>query len=126
MSREKPLILVVDDEQDIVELVKYRLEQAGYDVATASDGKQGLKLAREMAPDLAVLDVMMPQLDGYEVTEKIRSDKKISAMPVILLTARVQEQDVQRGFDAGADDYIKKPFSPKELRSRVQAVLGRR
>jgi DNA-binding response OmpR family regulator len=122
----KPLVLVADDDRDILELVAFRLERAGYDVVTADDGAEALSVAEERAPDLAVLDVMMPRLDGYEVTRRLRDRGETERIPVILLTARVQEADVQRGFDAGADDYLKKPFSPQELRARVQAVLGRR
>lgn len=125
-GRERPLILVADDDSDILELVSFRLERAGYDVVKAGDGAKALELASDLQPDLAVLDVMMPKLTGYDVTEKIREDEATSRMPVILLTARVQEADVTRGFEAGADDYLKKPFSPQELRSRVQAILGRR
>jgi len=122
----KPLVLVADDDRDILELVAFRLERAGYDVVTADDGAQALAAADKRAPDLAVLDVMMPRLDGYEVTRRLRGRTDTERIPVILLTARVQEADIQRGFDAGADDYLKKPFSPQELRARVQAVLGRR
>lgn len=125
-ERDKPLVLIADDDADILGLVEFRLGAAGYEVARAEDGREALRLARELVPDLAVLDVMMPFLDGYEVTEQMRKDDAMEGIPVILLTARVQEADVQRGFDAGADDYVKKPFSPQELRSRVQAVLGRR
>jgi DNA-binding response OmpR family regulator len=124
-QRDKPLVLIADDDADILGLVEFRLGAAGYEVARAEDGREALRLVRELEPDLAVLDVMMPFLDGYEVTEQMRQDDAMKGIPVILLTARVQEADVQRGFDAGADDYVKKPFSPQELRSRVQAVLGR-
>jgi DNA-binding response OmpR family regulator len=122
----RPVILVADDDVDILSLVAFRLERAGYDVVPAGDGEEALRLAVERTPDLAVLDVMMPKLDGYEVTARLRSHEATRRMPVILLTARVQESDVARGFEAGADDYIKKPFSPQELRARVQAILGRR
>ncbi|MDX6633057.1 MAG: hypothetical protein QOG09_722 [Solirubrobacterales bacterium] len=125
-GRQRPLVLVADDEEDILALVSFRLEEAGYDVAQAEDGDAALRLARELRPDLAVIDVMMPRKDGYEVTEDMRAGEDTKDVPVILLTARVQESDVKRGFEAGADDYIKKPFSPDELRSRVQAVLGNR
>jgi DNA-binding response OmpR family regulator len=124
-GRQRPLVLVADDEEDILALVSFRLEEAGYEVAQAEDGDAALRLARELKPDLAVIDVMMPRKDGYEVTEDMRAGDDTKDVPVILLTARVQESDVKRGFEAGADDYIKKPFSPDELRSRVQAVLGR-
>ena len=111
----RPLILVADDDPDILALVSFRLERAGYDIVAATNGE-----------DLAILDVMMPRLDGYEATRRLREQEDTSHIPVILLTARVQEGDVARGFDAGADDYVKKPFSPQELGARVQAVLGRR
>jgi DNA-binding response OmpR family regulator len=121
-----PLVLVADDDADILALVKFRLERAGYAVLAASDGEEALQLATEQSPDLAVLDVMMPKLDGYEVTSRLRQREETRDVPVILLTARVQEADVARGFEAGADDYVKKPFSPQELGARVQAILGRR
>ena len=122
---DTPVVLVADDDEDILALVSYRLTRAGYEVLTASDGEQALERAREHAPSLAVLDVMMPGLDGYEVTQRLRADPATAAIPVILLTARVQDADVARGFDAGADDYVKKPFSPQELRARVESVLSR-
>jgi DNA-binding response OmpR family regulator len=126
MTDESRTVLVADDDGDVLALVARRLERSGYRVLTAQDGEEALRLAQENLPDLAVLDVMMPKLTGYEVTQRLRQDPATERMPVILLTARVQEADVNRGFTAGADDYIKKPFSPQELRSRVQAVLGRR
>jgi DNA-binding response OmpR family regulator len=119
------LVLVAEDDADILALVAYRLERAGYDVVTATDGEEAAYLAAAERPDVAVLDVMMPRLDGYGVTRRIREDEATSAIPIILLTARVQEADVARGFEAGADDYVKKPFSPQELKARVQAMLGR-
>ena len=123
---ERPVVLVADDDDDIRDLVAFRLDRAGYEVLRAGDGQQALDLAKEHLPDLAVLDVMMPKLTGYDVTRELRADATTSRIPVILLTARVQEADVARGFEAGADDYVKKPFSPQELKARVQAVLGRR
>ena len=126
MSDERPLVLIADDDPDIRELVRYRLERSGYDVAAAGDGEEALALAESLRPALCVFDVMMPKLDGYELTRRLRADPATAATPVILLTARSQEADVERGFAAGADDYIRKPFSPEELRARVQAVLGRR
>jgi DNA-binding response OmpR family regulator len=121
-----PLVLVADDDPDILDLVRYRLERSGYEVAVARDGLEAVQLAGELSPSLAVLDVMMPSLNGFEVTRRLREDPATREIPVILLTARAQEADVQEGFDAGADDYIRKPFSPRELSARVQAVLGRR
>ena len=126
MSEEPRTVLVADDDDDILQLVSFRLQRAGYTVVTAADGQQALTAAREQRPDLAVLDVMMPGLNGYEVTRRLRADPATAGIPVILLTARVQEADVSRGFEAGADDYLRKPFSPQELRSRVQAILTRR
>lgn len=122
----QPVVLVADDEDDILELIVFRLENSGYTVIGAHDGAEAFELARSSRPDLAILDVMMPKMDGYELTQRLRADDATSKMPIILLTARTQEADVQRGFDAGADDYMRKPFSPEELRSRVQAILGRR
>lgn len=126
MSDEQMTVLVADDDADVLALVARRLKRAGYLVITAEDGTEALRLAQESVPDLALLDIMMPGLSGYEVTEALRQEPATERIPVILLTARVQEADVNRGFAAGADDYIKKPFSPQELSSRVQAVLGRR
>ena len=126
VARERPLVLVADDDEDILDLVAFRLELAGYAVIQAGDGEEALKLALDELPDLAVLDLMMPKLDGFELTRRLRAEEATSKMPIILLTARAQDADVQQGFDAGADDYIRKPFSPQELRSRVQAILGRR
>ena len=123
---DRPVVLVADDDDDIRDLVAFRLDRAGYEVLRAGDGQEALDLAKEHRPDLAVLDVMMPKLTGYDVTRELRADPATSRIPVILLTARVQEADVARGFEAGADDYVKKPFSPQELKARVQAVLGRR
>jgi DNA-binding response OmpR family regulator len=125
-DRPQPVVLAADDDEDILELVAFRLERSGYTVLKARDGEEALQVARERLPDLAVLDVMMPKLDGFEVTRRIRSDGATKGMPIILLTARAQDADVQAGFDAGADDYLRKPFSPQELRARVQAILGRR
>jgi DNA-binding response OmpR family regulator len=126
LAREQPLVLAADDDPDILDLVAFRLERSGYTVLQARDGEEALALAVKELPDLAVLDVMMPKLDGFELTRRLRAEAATSRMPIILLTARAQDADVQRGFDAGADDYLRKPFSPEELRARVQAILGRR
>ena len=120
-----PLVLVADDDRDILSLVAFRLERSGYRVVQATDGQEALDLAREHAPDLAVLDLMMPRLTGLEVTRALRDDERTREVPVILLTARVQASDVQAGFAAGATAYVKKPFSPQELRDRVDALLER-
>jgi DNA-binding response OmpR family regulator len=119
-------VLVADDEDDVRDLVTFRLTRSGYEVLEARDGAEALELAIAHTPDLAVLDAMMPKLDGYELTRRLRAEPATSAMPIILLTARTQEADVTRGFEAGADDYLKKPFSPEELVARVRSLLGRR
>jgi DNA-binding response OmpR family regulator len=121
----QPLILIADDDPDILALVSFRLERAGYEVVQARKGEEAVQLALARRPDLAVIDVMMPRIDGYEATRQLRRQEETSRMPIILLTARVQEEDIARGFNAGADDYVRKPFSPQELGSRVQAALGR-
>jgi DNA-binding response OmpR family regulator len=117
-------VLVADDDPDIQSLVVLRLERSGYRVLRASDGQEALDLALSELPDLAVLDITMPKLDGCEVTRSLRAHAETVAMPVILLTARVQEDDVERGMAAGATDYVKKPFSPQELGARVTSILG--
>jgi DNA-binding response OmpR family regulator len=121
-----PLVLVADDEEDIRALVAFRLQRAGYDVITAADGAEALTLATTRLPDLVVLDMMMPKATGLEVTRSLREQDSTKDIPVILLTARAQEADVTSGFAAGADDYVKKPFSPMDLQLRVQALLERR
>ena len=122
---ERPLVLVADDDPDILSLVTLRLERDGYEVIGAPDGERAVEEALERTPDLALIDVSMPKLDGYEVTQRLRQHEPTSAIPIILLTARVQDSDVARGIEAGADDYVKKPFSTADLRTRVQAALGR-
>ena len=123
---QPPTILVADDEPDVLELVGYRLSRSGFTVVEACDGEEALARALDQVPDLAVLDVMMPKLDGYELTRRLRAADATQRVPVILLTARAQESDIATGFEAGADDYLGKPFSPDELVARVRAVLGRR
>ncbi|NLN19888.1 MAG: response regulator transcription factor [Firmicutes bacterium] len=118
----KQRILVVDDEPAILELVSYNLKRDGYEVITAADGKSALEMFMNEKPDLVILDLMIPEPDGYEVCKRIRAQ---SAVPVIMLTARGEEQDRIRGLDLGADDYVVKPFSPRELLARVRAVLRR-
>ena len=120
------LVLVADDDADILDLVALRLESAGYDVVTAADGEAALRLARGHHPDLAVLDVMMPRLTGHEVTKALRADVATREMPVILLTARVQDCDARDGFEAGATDYVRKPFDSRDLRDRVAKLLEAR
>jgi DNA-binding response OmpR family regulator len=126
MSDPPATILIADDEEDLRELVAYRLVQSGHTVLEARDGEEALRLATKQAPDIAVLDVMMPRMDGYQLTRRLREAPATEHIPVILLTARVQETDISRGFEAGADDYLRKPFNPDELMARIRAVLGRR
>jgi two-component system alkaline phosphatase synthesis response regulator PhoP len=115
-------ILVVDDDAKIVELVKLYLNRDGYVVITAFDGKEALRLARESHPDLIVLDIMLPGMNGLEICRALRAE---SSVPIILLTAKTTEADRISGLDLGADDYVTKPFSPKELAARVRAVFRR-
>ena len=118
-------ILVADDDVDIRELVEFKLSTMGHDIVAVGDGAAAVEACRTQKPDLAVLDVMMPGVSGLDAIRQIRSDPFLSDLPVILLTARAQESDVETGFDSGADDYITKPFSPRELASRVEALLAK-
>ncbi len=118
-------ILVVDDDRQIVRLVGSYLEQAGFQVLTAYDGETALREARSSRPDLIVLDLMLPDRDGWEVTRSIRADASIEGTPIIMLTARVDDTDKIVGLEVGADDYITKPFNPREVVARVRAVLRR-
>ena len=120
-----PRVVIADDDADIRDLVAFKLTGAGFDVEAFSDGEAALQAALSDVPDLLLLDVMMPKLTGTEVVAALRRDPRTAAVPVILLTARSQEIDVERGFDAGADDYMIKPFSPRELVSRARAALNR-
>ena len=123
MPKEK--ILVVDDEQDLVKLVRFNLEKDGYKVISAFNGEDALFLARKERPDLIVLDLMLPGIDGLEVCKKLKADTELVNIAVIMLTAKGEESDITLGLKIGADDYMTKPFSPKELVARVQAVLRR-
>jgi phosphate regulon transcriptional regulator PhoB len=118
-------VLVVDDEKDIVELVRYHAEKQGFRCLTAADGGAALRLARAERPDLVVLDLMLPGLDGLEVCRQLRRDPATARLPVIMLTARAEEVDRVVGLELGADDYVVKPFSPRELMARIKAVLRR-
>ena len=124
MTGERRLVLVADDDEDILVLVRTVLERAGYEVSAVRDGAEAIAAARQRRPDLAVLDVAMPELDGLEVLRRLRADASTSDVPVLLLSARVQEDDVARGFATGADAYVQKPFSPRELSDRVSELLG--
>jgi DNA-binding response OmpR family regulator len=118
-------IVVADDDADIRDLVVFKLQQSGHEVVPVGDGSAALEACREQVPDLAVLDVMMPGMSGFDACRELRADPSLAGIPVILLTARAQESDIEQGFNAGADDYVVKPFSPRELASRVAAVLQR-
>jgi two-component system phosphate regulon response regulator PhoB len=118
-------ILIVEDERDIADLVGFNLERAGYQVLKAHDGITGAEMAIHQRPDLVILDLMLPGKDGFGVFKEIRRDSRSRDIPVIMLTARAQTEDRIQGLEAGADDYLTKPFSPKELMLRVQAVLKR-
>jgi two-component system phosphate regulon response regulator PhoB len=122
----KPKILVVDDEPDALELVGFNLKRAGFQVNTAAGGAEALRKARELLPDLIVLDVMLPEFDGLEVCRRLRGDSETAAIPIIMLTAKAGEIDRVLGLELGADDYLTKPFSPRELVLRIKNVLGRR
>jgi two-component system alkaline phosphatase synthesis response regulator PhoP len=123
MAEEK--ILVVDDEENILELIKFNLEANNYKVITAADGIDAVKLAKSEVPDLVLLDLMLPKMDGNDVCKEIRKDNSISTMPIIMITAKSEELDKILGLELGADDYITKPFSVRELLARVKAVLRR-
>ena len=118
-------IVVADDDIDIRELVEFKLTAMGHDVVAVADGSAAVEACRAQRPDLAVLDVMMPGMSGLEAVRLIRADPGLADLPVVLLTARAQESDVATGFDSGADDYITKPFSPRELAKRVDSLLAR-
>jgi two-component system phosphate regulon response regulator PhoB len=119
-------IFVIDDEPDLCELVRINLDQAGYQVETASSGRDALQAIRRSQPDLVILDLMLPDVPGAQLCQKMRSDPELRDMPVIMLTAKATEVDRIAGFELGADDYVTKPFSPRELVLRVAAVLRRR
>ncbi|MFP4315641.1 MAG: response regulator [Desulfovibrionales bacterium] len=123
MTRHR--ILIVEDEDDIQNLLRFNLQNAGFDVLTSENGREALDLARKFDPDLILLDIMLPGLDGFDVCKELKSDTKTKPIPVIMLTARGEEVDRIVGLELGADDYVVKPFSPRELTLRVKAVLKR-
>lgn len=120
---EKSRILVVDDEPDVIKIISVRLKAAGYDVITAEDGQEGLLKARTEKPDLVLLDLMLPKVDGFQVCRMLKYDENFKSIPIILLTARTQEADKQAGKDVGADAYIEKPFDYKELLTKIEELL---
>ena len=117
-------VLVVDDDPVIVKLLQVNFEMEGYTVVTANDGAEGLERARAEHPDIVLLDIMMPKMDGLEVTRALKADEATKSIPIILLSAKAQSSDVQAGRDMGADDYLTKPFDPLELLDRVSELLG--
>ena len=126
MSAANDIIIVIaEDEQMIRELIRFSLEKANYTVLAASNGREALDLILENDPDLIILDIRMPEMDGYEVMRALKGDSATQTIPVIFLTAKTQDADVLQGLDMGAVEYIKKPFSPRELVARVKGVLQR-
>ena len=119
------LILVADDDADIRDIVSFRLRRAGYETVEASNGDEALKLAHDRPPALCILDVMMPQVNGFEVVRELRGDASTEAIPILMLTASVQDKDIAKGFETGADDYLRKPFKTNELLDRVASLLHR-
>jgi DNA-binding response OmpR family regulator len=123
-ARPIPLVLIADDDEDILTLVALRFRRSGLEVILARDGEEALELIKTRAPDAAVLDIAMPKLTGLEVVRQIRESEATKTLPIVLLTARAAEKDVELGLDAGADEYITKPFSPQDLYTCVQSVLS--
>jgi two-component system, OmpR family, alkaline phosphatase synthesis response regulator PhoP len=121
----KETILIVEDEKDIVKMLDYNLKKEGYKTLVANDGEDALDMANTKLPDLILLDLMLPGVDGLEVCKELKSERKTAAIPVIMLTAKAQESDKVVGLELGADDYVTKPFSPRELIARIKAVLRR-
>ena len=118
-------VLVVEDERDVAELLRYNLAKDGYDVVVAATGADAVKQAHEAHPDVVLLDIMVPQLNGWEICRRLKQDAETRAIPVIMVTGRVEEGDKVLGFEVGADDYVTKPFSPRELLARIRAVARR-
>jgi DNA-binding response OmpR family regulator len=125
MTDRRQTVLVVDDEPHLLRLVQFRLEREGYDVVTAVDGQSALDSVFESRPDLCLLDVVMPRRSGWEVLQELRADERSADLKVIMLTARATEADIETGMRLGADDYLTKPFTGADLRSRVVAQLPR-
>lgn len=118
-------ILIVEDERDILETVKFRLEANGYQVISAADGEEGLKKARESKPDLIILDLLLPKLDGYKISRLLKFDEKYKDIPIIIFTARVHKDDEALGYETGAEAYIAKPFEPQALLGKIEELLKR-
>ncbi|MBT3387877.1 MAG: response regulator [Desulfobacula sp.] len=122
----KETILIVDDEEDIIKLIKYNLKNEGYSILKAQTGEQAIKIANRSHPDLIVLDLMLPGIDGLEVTKYLKNHEQTNDIPIVMLTAKGEESDIVTGLELGASDYISKPFSPKVLIARIRAILHRR
>jgi two-component system alkaline phosphatase synthesis response regulator PhoP len=118
-------VLVVEDEADVAEMIRYNLGKEGYDVRLAANGTDALRQVKESKPDVILLDIMVPQLNGWEICRRLKQDRETAAIPVIMVSGRVEEGDKVLGFEMGADDYVTKPFSPRELLARVRAVTRR-
>ena len=125
MKKKDIKILLVDDEPDVIEIIRYNLEQEGYNVKTASNGKEALQKAQKNTPHLIIMDVMMPEMDGIEACEELRSDPTFNDTIIMFLTARGEDYSYVAAFDAGADDYVTKPIKPKIIVSKVKALLRR-
>jgi len=125
VTHQQPRVLVVEDEHDVAELIRYNLSKEGYDVILAPTGADALKEARASRPDVVLLDIMVPQLNGWEVCRRLKHDADTRNIAVIMVTGRVEEGDKVLGFEMGADDYVTKPFSPRELLARIRAVARR-
>ncbi|MCG8619308.1 MAG: response regulator transcription factor [Desulfobacterales bacterium] len=124
MSKET--ILIVDDEEDILELIKFNLKSEGYNILQAMTGEEAIKIAKQSGPDLMVLDLMLPGIDGLEVTKYLKNNDATADIPIVMLTAKGEESDIVTGLELGANDYMSKPFSPRELTARIRAILRRR
>lgn len=122
----RPHILTVEDDEDIQQLISYNLIKKDYQVSCASSGSEAFQILEEKIPDLIILDLMLPGFDGYEICKRVRSDSRLASVPIIMLTAKGEESDIVRGLEAGADDYVTKPFSPKVLLARINTILRRR
>ena len=122
---KKPKIVVIEDEVDILDVINYNLSKEGFDVCSALDGEEGLALIKKEVPDLVLLDLMLPGLDGIEICRKLKTDYSTRSIPIIMVTAKVEESDIVLGLGMGADDYMVKPFRPRELMARIRSVLRR-
>ncbi len=122
----KKKILIVEDEEQMVEMLKIRLEANGYEVLSAADGKQGLEKAQKQMPDLMILDLMIPKMDGFKVCGLLKKDSRYARIPIIMFTARAQESDKRMGEEVGADAYLTKPFEPKTLLDKIEELLNAR